>query len=78
MLTTAQFDQHRSALFGLAYRMLGSVMDAEDILQEAFLRWQNVPESEVRSPKAYLTTIVTRRAITSTSTCCCPRPLHSA
>lgn len=63
MLTTDEFDQHRSTLFGLAYRMLGSVMDAEDILQEAFLRWQNVPESEVRSPKAYLMTIVTRLSV---------------
>ena len=63
MLTTAEFDQHRSALFGLAYRMLGSVMDAEDILQEAFLRWQKVPESEVRSPRAYLMTIVTRLSV---------------
>jgi RNA polymerase sigma-70 factor (ECF subfamily) len=58
-----EFDQQRSALFGLAYRMPGSVMDAEDILQEAFLRWQNVPESEVRSPRAYLMTIVTRLCV---------------
>jgi RNA polymerase sigma-70 factor (ECF subfamily) len=58
-----EFDQHRSALFGLAYRMLGSVMDAEDILQEAYLRWQNVPEAEVRSPRAYLMTIVTRLCV---------------
>ncbi len=58
-----EFDQHRSALFGLAYRMLGSVMDAEDIVQEAFLRWQNVSESEVRSPRAYLMTIVTRLCV---------------
>lgn len=63
MLTTAEFDQHRSALFGLAYRMLGSVMDAEDILQEAYLRWQNVPKSEVRSSRAYLMTIVTRLSV---------------
>jgi RNA polymerase sigma-70 factor (ECF subfamily) len=63
MPTAAEFDQHRSALFGLAYRMLGSVMDAEDILQEAFLRWQNAPNSEIRSPKAYLITIVTRLCV---------------
>lgn len=63
MLTTDEFDQHRSVLFGLAYRMLGSVMDAEDILQEAYLRWQNAPESEVRSPRAYLLTIVTRLCV---------------
>lgn len=63
MPMTDEFDLHRPALFGLAYRMLGSVMDAEDILQEAFLRWQNVPKSEVQSPKAYLTTIVTRLCV---------------
>lgn len=63
MSRTDEFDQHRSALFGLAYRMLGSVMDAEDILQEAFLRWQKVPEGEALSPRAYLTTIVTRLCV---------------
>src|SRR5215510_4856094 len=60
MRSPDEFDQHRTALFGLAYRMLGSVMDAEDIVQEAFLRWQNAPEAEVRSSRAYLMTIVTR------------------
>lgn len=50
-------------LFAIAYRMLGSVMDAEDVVQDAFLRWQEAPEVEVRSPRAYLTTIVTRLAI---------------
>ena len=54
------FDLHRPALFALAYRMLGSVMDAEDIVQEAFLRWQQVPMDQVASPKAYLLTITTR------------------
>src|SRR5262249_51361492 len=63
MSITGEFDQHRSALFGLAYRMLGSVMDAEDIMQEAFLRWQNAPEAEVRSSRAYLMTIVTRLCV---------------
>ncbi|SRR5712692_2382109 len=63
MPTTDEVDQHRSALFGLAYRMLGSVMDAEDIVQEAFLRWQNAPQSEVRAPRAYLMTIATRLCV---------------
>lgn len=58
-----EFDQYRPALFGLAYRMLGSVMDAEDIVQEAFLRWQNVPDADIRSPRAYLMTIVTRLSL---------------
>jgi RNA polymerase sigma-70 factor (ECF subfamily) len=57
------FDLHRPLLFSIAYRMLGSVMDAEDIVQEAFVRWQRAPEAEVRSPKAYLSTIVTRLCI---------------
>jgi RNA polymerase sigma-70 factor (ECF subfamily) len=47
-------------LFSIAYRMLGSVMDAEDVVQEAYLRWQRAPEAEIRSPRAYLSAIVTR------------------
>ncbi len=50
-------------LFAIAYRMLGSVMDAEDLVQEAYLRWEDATETDVRSPRAYLTTIVTRLAI---------------
>jgi RNA polymerase sigma-70 factor, ECF subfamily len=50
-------------LFSIAYRMLGSVMDAEDLVQEAYLRWETVKKTDVRSPQAYLTTIVTRLAI---------------
>ena len=50
-------------LFSIAYRMLGSVMDAEDLVQEAYLRWEEAKETDVRSPQAYLTTIVTRLAI---------------
>ncbi len=57
------FASVRPLLFSIAYRMLGSVMDAEDLVQDAYLRWQEAPEAEVRSPRAYLTTIVTRLAI---------------
>ena len=57
------YDQHRPLLFSIAYRMLGSVMDAEDVVQEAFVRWRRVPEAEVRSPKAYLSAVVTRLCI---------------
>lgn len=57
------FDRNRPLLFSIAYRMLGSVMEAEDVVQEAFLRWQQAPEGEVRSPSAYLSTVVTRLCI---------------
>jgi RNA polymerase sigma-70 factor (ECF subfamily) len=57
------FEGHRRLLFSIAYRMLGSVADAEDIVQDAFLRWQRASESEIRSPRAFLVTIVSRLAI---------------
>src|SRR5215471_9010325 len=59
----AQFDHYRGLLFSIAYRMLGSVADAEDILQEAFLRWHAASEVEVHSARAYLVTIVSRLCI---------------
>jgi RNA polymerase sigma-70 factor (ECF subfamily) len=60
---TALFTSARPLLFSIAYRMLGSVADAEDIVQDAYLRWQEAPEADVRAPRAYLATIVTRLAI---------------
>ncbi len=60
---TEEFDRHRPLLFSIAYRMLGSVMDAEDIVQETFVRWREASEGEVRSPKAYLSAVVTRLCI---------------
>jgi RNA polymerase sigma-70 factor, ECF subfamily len=57
------FDRHRALLFSIAYRILGSVMDAEDIVQEAFVRWQRASGTEVRSPRAYLSSVVTRLCI---------------
>jgi RNA polymerase sigma-70 factor, ECF subfamily len=59
----ATFDQYRSLLFSIAYRMLGSVADAEDMLQETFIRWQQSGEENVRSPRAFLVTIVSRLCI---------------
>jgi RNA polymerase sigma-70 factor, ECF subfamily len=59
----ATFDQHRSLLFSVAYRMLGTVADAEDMLQETFIRWQQADEEEIRSPRAFLTTIISRLCI---------------
>ena len=63
MNSTEVFDGNRPLLFSISYRMLGSVMEAEDVVQEAYLRWQEVPEGEVRSPSAYLSTVVTRLCI---------------
>jgi RNA polymerase sigma-70 factor (ECF subfamily) len=60
-LTT--FNQYRGLLFSIAYRMVGSVTDAEDLLQESFIRWQQAADSEIRSPKAFLITIVSRLCI---------------
>jgi RNA polymerase sigma-70 factor, ECF subfamily len=57
------FDEHRGALFAVAYRMLGTVADAEDVVQDAYLRWREAPRDQVESPRAYLTTIVTRLCI---------------
>jgi len=57
------FSSTRPLLFAIAYRMLGSVTDAEDLVQDAYLRWLEAPETEVRAPRAYLATIVTRLAI---------------
>jgi len=56
----AVFDPLRPALIRAAYRMLGSVADAEDVVQDAFLRWLDVDRNEVREPAAFLRRIVTR------------------
>jgi RNA polymerase sigma-70 factor, ECF subfamily len=56
----AAFEEWRSLLFGIAYRMLGSAADAEDVVQDASVRWLGRGEREVRSVRAYLVTIVTR------------------
>jgi RNA polymerase sigma-70 factor (ECF subfamily) len=59
----ATFDQYRSLLFSVAYRMLGTVADAEDMLQETFIRWQQASDEEIRSPRAFLVTIISRLCI---------------
>jgi RNA polymerase sigma-70 factor (ECF subfamily) len=56
----AAFDPLRPKLVRIAYRMLGSVADAEDIVQDAFLRWLDADRAQVREPEAYLRTVVTR------------------
>ena len=57
------FEDHRGLLFSVAYRMLGTVADAEDIVQDAWLRWSGGDRSDVEDPKAYLVRIVTNTAI---------------
>ncbi|MEU6789461.1 RNA polymerase sigma factor SigJ [Nonomuraea angiospora] len=57
------FEDHRSLLTGVAYRILGSVADAEDVVQEAWLRWSGVDEATVGEPKAYLVRVTSRLAI---------------
>lgn len=57
------FAEHRPLLFSIAYRMLGSSADAEDVLQEAYIRWQRAKDTDVRSPRDYLATTVTRLAL---------------
>ncbi|MFF0965970.1 RNA polymerase sigma-70 factor [Streptomyces sp. NPDC003703] len=53
----------RRQLFGIAYRVLGSAAEAEDVVQEAWVRWQNTDRSGVREPSAFLTTVTTRLAV---------------
>jgi len=53
------FQAHRSRMFAIAYRMLGSATDAEDVLQDAWLRWQNVDHTQVSEPAAFLARVVT-------------------
>jgi len=56
----AAFQEHRPLLFALAYRLLGRATEAEDVLQDAYLRFLGAPLADIESPKAYLSTIVTR------------------
>lgn len=58
-----EFERHRPRLFGIAYRMLSSRTDAEDILQDAYIRWHRGASEDLRSPEAWLVTTVTRLCI---------------
>jgi RNA polymerase sigma-70 factor (ECF subfamily) len=63
MGTAAAFDAVKPRLFGLAYRMLGSRAEAEDVVQEAYIRWHQADESTIRNAEAWLVTAATRLAI---------------
>ena len=57
------FEANRELLFAVAYRMLGTVADAEDAVQDAWLRWSAAPRSDVAEPRAYLARTVTHIAL---------------
>src|ERR1044072_6411764 len=59
----AEFEELRRRLFGIAYRMIGTTADAEDIVQEAYLRWHQANAEEIRSAEAWLVSVVTRLSI---------------
>ncbi len=61
--TPTTFQQQRPRLYGIAYRMLGSKADSEDVLQDAYLRWHETDAARVRSPEAWLTTTVAHLCI---------------
>jgi RNA polymerase sigma-70 factor (TIGR02957 family) len=62
-MTDDPFVTHRGLLFTVAYEMLGSAADAEDVVQETWLRWVGVEQEEVRDPRAFLVRVVTRQAL---------------
>ncbi len=70
------FQQWQPELFGLAYRMLGSAVDAADVVAEAYLRWRSAPRDDVSNPRAYLATVVARLSIDAlTSARAAARPM---
>ncbi|HEY7068881.1 MAG TPA: RNA polymerase sigma-70 factor [Acidimicrobiales bacterium] len=62
-MSADEFARHRGLLFTVAYEMLGSASDAEDVVQETWLRWSGVDQASVCHPRAYLVRIVTRQAL---------------
>lgn len=63
-----EFERHRPMMFSIAYRMLGSVTEAEDIVQNAYLRYRQMPAGSIASPKAFLSTVVTRLCLNQLQT----------
>jgi RNA polymerase sigma-70 factor (ECF subfamily) len=61
--STEEFESRRSLLFTVAYELLGSAVDAEDVVQDTWLQWAEVDHAQVRDARAFLTRIVTRQAL---------------
>src|SRR5215472_12905421 len=61
--TAEEFEAQRPRLFGLAYRLLGSAVDAEDVVQDAYLRWQGADQSSIAAPRAWLAKVVTNLSL---------------
>jgi RNA polymerase sigma-70 factor (ECF subfamily) len=57
------FEEHRRLLLGLGYRLLGSMWDAEDVVQEPYPRWMDTDQSQIREPRSFLVTVVARLAL---------------
>src|SRR5690349_24985860 len=70
------FEAHRGLMFAIAYRMLGAIQDAEDAVQDAWLRWSAAPRAEVTSPRAYLARIVVSAALDRLRSARAPRAAY--
>ena len=74
---TAEFETVRPRLFGIAYRMLGTVAEAEDVVQDAWIRWQGTDRSQVRNPSAFLSTVTTRLSINASDSARARREVYA-
>ncbi|MGX9883395.1 sigma-70 family RNA polymerase sigma factor [Streptomyces sp. NPDC002276] len=71
--TAADFESVRSLLFGIAYRRLGRAVDAEDVVQDVWVRWQGADRAQVRDRVAFLVTVTTRVALNTATSACARR-----
>ena len=74
---TATFETARPRLFGIAYRMLGTVAEAEDVVQDAWIRWQGTDRSQVRNPSAFLSTVTARLSINASDSARARREVYA-
>ena len=74
---TVTFEAQRRRLLGISYRILGSFADAEDVVQDAWLRWSRTDVTEVENPEAFLTTVVTRLSLDRLRTLKARREVYS-